>query len=149
MEYVFLIFFAVLAGLYLADRKGWNATAKRLTNIVRANIEAGKPIKTLSPVKDQDDWEQQFKAIENPNDSLPAVPEQKHKIIKHTYTSGLGGDVWPQWVCKCGGKGSTPTGIWSDKETHEKTRREGQEHVQRMNQVEERIKNAKGKDFAW
>jgi hypothetical protein len=112
MEIFLIVFFLSLVvggGLYLSDRKGWNATAKRLTTIARANLEAKKPIKALEPVKTFDDWDNQFKALENPQAAVPAIDPARDKNVRHVvvktdfYDTHLG--PWPQWTCKCGQSG--------------------------------------------
>jgi hypothetical protein len=148
LEYVFLIVVVFSVVLYLSDPKGWNATAKRLTTIARANLEAKKPIKELEPIKDKDQWEQEFKEIENPQPLVPVAAPKKHAIVKRGYKQAHTG-LWPEWVCKCGTRGSTPSGIWSDEETHGKAKKEGDTHVYTANLADERLENSKGKDFAW
>lgn len=132
--------------LYLSDRPGWNATAKRLSRMVRAQIEAGKPVKALESRHKQTEltqWEADFKAIEKPSEA----EEPKHVIVQHRYKNAFNG-AWPEWVCKCGASGSTPTGVYSDAETHRKARLRGERHVKSMNEAEERLKKNGGK-FAW
>lgn len=103
MEYIFLVVFVASVVMYLTDRKGWHATAKRLTTIVRANIEAGKPVKAIEPVKQFDEWENSFKSIENPPSAalVPAKPALKHVIVK-TWYEAVAGSVRPHWKCRCG-----------------------------------------------
>lgn len=148
MEYVFAIAFVVSLVIYLCDRKGFNATAKRISTIVRANIEAKKPVKAIEPVKQFDDWEQQFKEIENPQSLVPVETPKKHVIVRHGYKQAYSG-LWPEWTCKCGQRGATPSGIWSDAETHRQAKAEGQTHVSTSNLAEERLEKSRGNDFAW
>lgn len=151
MEIYAVIFLATLfisALMYAADKKGWHSTAKRLTTIVRANLEAKKPLAVLEPIKESDDWEQRFKEIENPTPLVPIETPKKHAIIRHGYKQSYQG-LWPEWVCKCGVRDSVPTGIWSDSATHEKARNEGAAHVRSGNLAEERLEKARGSDFAW
>jgi hypothetical protein len=139
MEYVFLIFFAVLTGLYLADRKGWNATAKRLTNIVRANIEASKPIKQLESSskkvieqKSKDKWTADFtgKPIDN---------GKKHEIVR-TWYARVGGTVYPHFKCKCGHADFHVT--------VDAAVRSSKKHVSEMNHAEELLER-NGGTHAW
>lgn len=147
MEFVFLVLFLIATGVYLSDRKGWNATAKRLTTIARANLEAKKPIKTLEPVKDKDDWEQRFKAIENPpSAALVRAKKRKHEIVKRDYELALG-RLWPRVTCKCGFSASTPDGIYTEKKTFELTAEKGDKHVSIMNKADE-LKES-GNNFQW
>lgn len=150
MEYVFAIAFVISLVIYLCDRKGFNATAKRISTIVRANIEAKAkvPVKAIEPIKQFDDWEQQFKEIENPQPLVPVEKPKKHVIVRHGYKEAFSG-LWPEWVCKCGKRGATPCGIYSDAETHDIAKKEGAAHVRTANLAEERLENSKGKDFAW
>jgi hypothetical protein len=148
LEYVFLLALVISVCIYLTDRKGWNATAKRISTIARAHIESSKPIKTLDPVKDKDDWEQKFKEIENPSSAKPIEKPKKHAIVKHRYYNAGSQGAWPEWVCKCGQTGHTPTGIWNERETLERTRKQGQNHVRSMNEADEKLSNSNG-NFAW
>lgn len=94
---IFFISLVVSGVLYLADRKGWNATAKRLTTIVRANLESGKPVKAIDKVavtKELDKWTAEFegKQIES---------GLKHEIVR-TWYARVGGTIYPHYKCKCG-----------------------------------------------
>lgn len=148
LEFVYLFIFVATLTMYLLDRKGWHATAKRVTTIVRSNIEAKVPVPQLEPVKAADDWEQQFKEIENPQPLVPIEQPKKHAIIRHGYKEAYNG-LWPQWTCKCGRSDVVPIGIYSDEKTHAQARDEGAEHVRTANLAEERLEKAKGTDFAW
>lgn len=139
MEYVFLIFFAVLAGLYLADRKGWNATAKRLTNIVRANIEAAKPIKQLESSskkaleqKSKDKWTADFTG-------KPIDSGKKHEIVR-TWYAQYGGGLRPFWKCKCG-TSDFHVAVGAAQSA-------ANQHVKEQNQAEELLKR-NGGTHAW
>ena len=100
MEIFAIIFFlslVVSGALYLSDRKGWNATAKRLTTIVRANIESAKPVKAIEKVAvthELDKWTAEFegKQLES---------NLKHEIVKTWYARVLG-TIRPHYKCKCG-----------------------------------------------
>lgn len=100
---VWLVGLVITFALYMSDRKGWHSTVKRLTTIVRANIEAGKPVKAIEPVKAFDEWENSFKSIENPPSAalVPAKPELKHEIVKTWYARVLS-EIYPHYKCKCG-----------------------------------------------
>jgi hypothetical protein len=114
LEYVFLFIFVIAAGFYFSDRKGWHATAKRLSTIVRANLEAGKPVAAIEPIKDQDDWVQKFKAIENPPSAALKPVNTNHMLVKTSYYKTESYGLWPQWHCKCGEKGHEATGSSSN-----------------------------------
>lgn len=148
MEYVFLIAFVISVWIYMSDRKFWNATAKRISTNIRANLEAGQPIPTLEPVKEKDAWEQQFKAIENPPSAalVPVAAKLRHEIVSHDYELALG-RLWPRAKCKCGFKVSTPDGIYSEKETLRKTREKAETHVRIMNKADEL--KANGSKYQW
>lgn len=139
--------------LYVLDPKGWNATGKRLTRIVRANIEGSKKVKaieTKSLKQDAlDSWTESFESVGKPVAISAPVQEPKHKIVKHGYYKSAFGDLWPEWTCKCGATGHEPTGIWSDAETHKNAAREGRQHVTSANLAEERMEKARTTDFAW
>jgi hypothetical protein len=97
LEYVFLLAFVVSVCIYLTDRKGWNATAKRLSTIARAHIESAKPLKQIEKQSEKlalDTWTAQFegKAIES---------GPKHVIVR-TWFARVGGSVSPHFKCKCG-----------------------------------------------
>lgn len=97
MEYVFLVLFFVAVGLYLSDRKGWNATAKRVTKIVRANIESAKTVKAIERKAEKnalDKWTAEFEGK-----ALDTGP--KHRIVK-TWYGKFSGELRPFWKCKCG-----------------------------------------------
>jgi hypothetical protein len=97
MEYVFLIIITIFVCIYLTDRKGWNATAKRLSGIVRANIESAKPIKQIEKKIEQheiDSWTAEF-------EGKPADTELGHVIIK-TWLGTFGGSDSAHFKCKCG-----------------------------------------------
>lgn len=145
---VWLVGLVISFSLYMADRKGWHSTAKRITTIVRANLEANQPIKELEPVKDLDDWTERFDSIENPRAALVPAKPKKHEIIKHSYYDAGSQGAWPQWVCKCGGKGHVPIGIWNEEETLKRARNQGQTHVESMNDADEKLSKSDGK-FAW
>lgn len=135
MEYVFLAIFVIIAGLYLADRKGWNATAKRLTTIVRANIESGKPVKQIErkiEKKAQADWDEQFTG-------KPVASGKNHEIAK-TWYARVGGDVYPHWRCKCGQSG------WHINVEH--ANRTAQAHIRDQNKGDELLK-LNGGTRAW
>lgn len=90
-------------GLYLSDRSGWNATAKRLSKVVRANLEFKKDKDKMLPMLDSDEWTRQFQG-------KPAeLPEakKKHYIVKTDFYRTHLGD-WPRWKCKCGQSEHTP-----------------------------------------
>lgn len=101
MEYAFLIAFVASLWIYLSVRKGRNATVKRLSNIIRANIESAKPVKELEEYskkaleqKAKDDWTQQYEGDAMNN-------ERKHVIVR-TFYARIGETVHPHWKCKCG-----------------------------------------------
>lgn len=135
MEYAFLIAFVVSLWIYLTDRKGWNATAKRLSNIIRASIESAKPVKAIEKVADtyeKDKWTAEFEGKE-----LDTGP--KHVIIK-TWFGKFGGEVRPHWKCKCG--------HYDWHITVDAASRTSKDHVREQNQAE--INLAKnGGTHAW
>lgn len=97
MEYVLLFILVICVGIYLTDRKGWNATAKRLSNIVRAHIESAKPVKKIEKKIERqalDTWTAEFEGK-----SLDTEP--KHVIIK-TWYAKVYNDICPSFKCKCG-----------------------------------------------
>jgi hypothetical protein len=148
LEYIFYILIAALVVGYLIDPKGFKSTGKRIVTIVRSNIEAGMPVKQIEPTKAHDEWEQQFKEIENPQPLVPVEKPKKHAIVKHTYYNAGSQGAWPQWICKCGQRGHVPIGIWSERETLQRARNEGQQHVTSMNKADELLSKTNG-DFAW
>lgn len=92
-----MLAFVVSVCMYLADRKGWNATAKRLSNIARAHIESAKPIKEIEKQTEKralDTWTAEF-------EGKPLETGPNHVIIK-TWFSRVGGSVSPYFKCKCG-----------------------------------------------
>lgn len=148
MEYVFLLVLAVSVCMYLADRKGWNATAKRLSTMARAHIESTKPIPALEPVKDHDDWEQKFKEIENPQAINPV--NIRHALARTSYYDTNHYGQWPQWHCKCGAKGYEPTGSYSNGMESAKRRAKAaaEEHIRTAIAAEEMQAKTGGK-FSW
>ena len=138
MEYVFLAFFVINVVLYLLDRKGWHATAKRVTRIVRANIESAKPLKALEQRSDKaekDKWTAEFegKAL------VEGKAAPKHEISR-TWYANYGGSVHPFWQCKCGTKD------WHlDKDM---AGRKAKEHVKDFNEAE-RLLSLNGGTHAW
>ncbi len=151
MEYLFLIVFVIVVGVYFSDRKGWNATAKRISTIVRANLEAGKPVKALEPVKDQDDWVQRFKAIENPELAVAAPVEPvKHMLVRTSYYKTASYGLWPQWHCKCGAKGHEATGSYSNGmgEAKRRAKRAAESHAKTAIEAEAMRAKTNGA-FSW
>jgi hypothetical protein len=165
MEIVFIILFAltVVGGIaiYRSDRAGWDATFKRLSRMVRANIESSKPIKGITAkveTRAVESWEQSFKAIEQPKNVIASAPKygeavveprnQRHAITKRGYAKVSTGELWPQVVCKCGWSGKLPTGIWSQEETLRRTAEKGESHVHSQNAADEMLSKTKG-NFAW
>ena len=99
MEYVFLAAFVISLVFYLCDRKGWHATAKRISTIARANIEASKPIKAVEAQSEKvelDKWTAEF-------EGKPLETGPKHVIVR-TWFAKVGGSVSPHFECKCGHK---------------------------------------------
>jgi hypothetical protein len=115
LEYIIaLVVISFVIYIYSRDREGWNATAKRLSTIVRANIEGSKPVKAIEPVKEHDDWTQQFNSIENPQ-----KPALKHEIVRTWYAKAGTGGIRPHYQCKCGFKDwemDTNTAQWTSAE---------------------------------
>jgi len=106
------IVLGLLVGLiiiYNLDRAGWNATGKRISTYIRANIESAKPIKQLEKKHEEvarQDWEQQFYG--------EVDTEERHEIIKTWYANTCLG-IAAHWKCKCGFKDyhtSTDTAAW-------------------------------------
>lgn len=135
MEYVFLVVFLFGVWMYSRDPKGWNATAKRLSNIIRANIESAKPVKAIEKVAEtyeKDKWTAEFEGKE-----LDTGP--KHVIVK-TWYARYGGEVRPHWKCKCG------HADWHI--NLEAASRKSKDHVREQNQAEANLaKN--GGTHAW
>jgi hypothetical protein len=134
MEYVILFVLVICVGIYLTDRKGWNATAKRLSNIIRAHIESSKPVKKIeTKVKQQalDSWTAEFEG--------KALDEPKHVIIK-TYFAKYGYSLLPHFKCKCG------YGYWGVDIEHAK--RLSEEHVNEQNAAED-MRSKNGGTHAW
>ena len=148
MEYLFLLLVLVPIFFYLGDRKGWNATAKRLTTIVRANIESSKPVKALEPVKEFDAWEEQFKAIENPPSAAPAVKPSRHKIIKTDYYKTTSYGLWPRWHCKCGASAYEPLGGETIERAQRRAQKAAEYHVIDGDKTDALLEKTKGA-FAW
>lgn len=150
MEYVFFVAVAFSVWMYLLDRKGWNATAKRISTIVRANLESGKAVKALEPVKDHDDWEQKFKAIENPPSAAlkPIEKPSRHVIVKRDWYETQVYGLWPQWHCKCGAKGHEPRGGRSMEVTKRAALLASEKHVREATESDE-LKAKTGGKFAW
>lgn len=135
MEYVFLFILVVSVGIYLTDRKGWNSTAKRLSNIVRAHIESAKPVKKIEKKLEQDaadSWMAEFEGEISETD-------EKHVIVK-TWYGMYGGELTPMFKCKCGYQ------YWGLDAIHAKRRSE--EHVHEQNAAEELLKR-NGGTHAW
>lgn len=80
----------------------------------------------------------------------PTPPEPlKHAIIRHQYHTAYDGSLWPEWVCKCGGSGYTPTGVYTSLDSAQtKSRKEGQAHVYNGNKAEDMKAKTNGA-FAW
>jgi hypothetical protein len=135
MEYVFLVVFAIGIGIYLSDRKGWNATARRLSNIVRAHIESSKPVKQVEKKIEQmelDEWTAEFEGK-----SLDDEP--KHVIVK-TWFAEFAQTLRPFYQCKCG------YSDWNlDIETADQ---KSKQHVVEQNKAEELLKK-NGGTHAW
>lgn len=151
MEYLFLILFVVAAGVYFSDRKGWNATAKRISTIVRANIEASKPVKAIEPVKQFDDWEQKFKAIENPASvAVAPAPVAKHVLVRTSYYKTESYGLWPQWHCKCGTKGHEATGSYSNgmESAKRRAKQAAETHIRTATEAEAMLAKTNG-THAW
>lgn len=73
----------------------------------------------------------------------------KHEITRHDYYRAFNGDLWPRWVCKCGGSDRVPTTSMSALErAQQEARRAGEAHVRDSNKAEELMAKTKG-DFAW
>lgn len=144
MDIIFLALFVGVVVMYMLDRKGWNATFKRVSTIIRANIESGTPIKTLEPSKEHDDWTKKFKEIENP--ASAAKPKPRHEVVSRDYEYAVG-KLWPRATCKCGFRASTPPGIWSESQTFSKTKVKMDDHVRLMNKADEL--KASGEKFQW
>jgi hypothetical protein len=136
MEYIFLIVIVIGVCIYLTDRKGWNATARRLSNIVRANIESAKPIKQIEKKIEQheiDSWTAEFEG--RPVDEGP-----KHVIIKTWFSELSGVGLRPYYKCKCG---------YSDWHTDiEYATIKSREHVREQNKADELLKK-NGGTKAW
>lgn len=151
MEYVFILLVLVAVSVYLTDRKGWNSTAKRLSTIVRANLEAGKPVAVLEPIKDQDDWSQRFKEIENPpSAALVSAKPANHVLVRTSYYHTQDYGEWPQWHCKCGAKGHEATGSYSNgmESAQRRAKRAAETHIQTALAAEEMLAKTKG-THAW
>lgn len=150
MEYVFLLAFVVSVCIYLTDRKGWNATAKRLSNIARAHIESSKPVKALDPSQEHDDWTQKFKAIENPPSAAlkPIEKPSRHEIVKRDWYETQAYGLWPQWHCKCGAKGHEPRGGRSMEATKRAALVSSEKHVLEATESDE-LRAKTGGKFAW
>lgn len=125
--------------IYMLDRKGWNATAKRLSTIVRANIEAAKPIKQLESSskktleqKIKDNWSAEFTGQQLDNGL-------KHVIVK-TWYARVSGNVYPHWKCKCG------VSDWHI--STDRAREKSKAHVRYQNNAEELLKK-NGGTHAW
>lgn len=134
---VMSVFVAVAGGfgLYMSDPSGWKATGKRLTTVMRAHLEAGKPIKELTKEQDKkalDTWTAEF--TEKPLETGP-----KHEIVK-TWFAPVGDAVYPHFKCKCGRVDwhiniSAATRI-------------SKEHVKNMNTADDLMKK-NGGTYAW
>lgn len=150
MEYVFFAALVISIWIYLSDRKGWNATAKRISTIVRANLESGKPVKALEPDKEQDDWEQQFKAIENPPSAALKPVNTRHALAKTSYYHTESYGLWPQWHCKCGAKGQEATGSYSNgmESAKKRAKAAAETHIRTAIAAEEMQAKTGGK-FSW
>ncbi len=150
MEYVFLAVFVISIWIYMSDRKGWNATAKRISTVVRANLESSKPVKTIEPVKEFDDWEQKFKEIENPPSAALKPINTRHALVRTSYYRTESYGLWPQWHCKCGEKGHEATGSYSDDMESAKRRAKAaaETHIRTAIAAEEMQAKTGGK-FSW
>lgn len=158
-----LFVLAVLGGIqiYRSDRAGWNATFKRLSRMVRANIESSKPIKGITAkveTRAVESWEHSFKAIEQPKNVIASAPRYgdsvveprklKHAIVKHDYKISSG-NMYPRWNCKCGASDYVYVHEWRTLEKAQRDARAGGEsHVTNANKAEEMLANSRG-NFAW
>lgn len=132
MEYLFLILIAICVCIYLTDRKGWNATAKRLSVIIRANIESARPIKQIEKKVEQheiDSWTAEFEGETEPG----------HAIVK-TWLGTVGGIDSAHFKCKCGYTN------WNS--TIERASDSSKKHVLEHNRADEMLKK-NGGTRAW
>jgi hypothetical protein len=103
MEIFLVILFLVVVGgygIYLSDRKGWNATFKRLSTVARANLEAGKPVKAVTAKTEKDEKDKWTAEFEGKSLELDGP---KHEIVR-TWYAKISGEVRPHFQCKCGFK---------------------------------------------
>jgi hypothetical protein len=76
----------------------------------------------------------------------PPTPVSRHEIIKHDYYNSYGNERWPRWTCKCGDSGYAITTPYESLEaTEREARRDGQDHVRKAIQIDERLKETDGK----
>lgn len=121
--------------LYRLDPKGWQNTFKRLSTLIRANINSSKPVKKLEQTVEKEakeTWTAEFMGLE------PSTGK-KHEIIK-TYYAKVGGGVHPHFKCKCGF-----SDFWLDLPT---ARKEARKHVERQNEAERLLELSNGGN-AW
>lgn len=149
MEVFIILFIAlfVCGGVYLTDRSGWNGTAKRLSRIVRAQIESAKPVKSLTRkavTQELDSWETEFKQIQG------IIPDSKlkHRIVKTGYYHAQSYGLWPRWWCKCGVSQYHALGGGSMSSAQREAKRAADHHVSEANKSEEMLAKTNG-DFAW
>lgn len=137
-----------LIGMYFTDRKGWNATAKRLSRLVRAQLESAKPLKKLEKkvvTKELDSWETEFKQLQG----ITPESQLKHRIVKTGFYKTTSYGLWPEWHCKCGVKGQEPTSSYQSMEgTYADARKSAEKHVDSANKAEELLDKTNG-NFAW
>lgn len=136
-----------LVGIYFTDRSGWHGTAKRLSRILRAQIESAKPIKSLTRkavTKELDSWETEFKQLQG----IPDEKTLKHGIVRTGYYNATNYGLWPRWWCKCGVSQYTALGGGSMEAAQRDARKTAEHHVREANKSEELLAKTNG-DFAW
>lgn len=90
-------------GIYACDPKGWNATGRRLSTMIRANLESGKKSKEvgagITTKELLSDWDNQFQG----KDMAVTTNQKPHEIVK-TRVEKTSYMPWYYWWCRCGAK---------------------------------------------
>lgn len=125
-----------LVYMYQIDKTGWHGTIKRLSTIIRANLESSKPIKAIEKKaknKAIDTWTNDY------NQALgQGLSKKKHEIVKTYFKKRASGNIYPHYKCKCGFED------WSSSLGMARTY--AKEHVEQQNKAEELLAISNGQN---
>jgi hypothetical protein len=83
--------------------------------------------------------------INEPTRQKP-VPAPNHEIIRHDYYNAYNNELWPQWVCKCGGSGYIVTTRYEPLTKYQRDAHSGgAAHVAQANEADENLRKSNGK----